>query len=201
MGFLIMSPKNTLWSDPPSRTQSIDDRGDDLRSALEAAGLSPPYLLVAHSYGGLLARRFAKRWPQDVTGVVLVDAPPESVLFKPSFLAYCAKGASFQRILAAAARIGLLRLCARWLPMLLLPDEPAARAACVSPAFMTATAEDFSSLVRAPLQLRTPEQPAELGDTPLVVLAQQPHDPYRPTRGRPGCGPPGARRGPAAARA
>ncbi len=64
---------------------------------------------------------------------MLVDAPPESVLFKPSFLDYCAKGATFQRILAATAHVGLLRLCARWLPMLLLPDAPPAKALCLSP--------------------------------------------------------------------
>jgi pimeloyl-ACP methyl ester carboxylesterase len=125
---------------------------------------------VAHSYGGLLSRRFAKRWPEEVAGLVLVDAPPESVLFKPSFLGYCAKGATFQRILATTAQIGLLRLCARWMPMLLLPDDPTARALCLSPGFMTATAEDFSSLVRAPAEMRNPEQPGELGEIPLVVL-------------------------------
>ena len=159
-----------LWSDPPSARQTIDDRVDDLRTLLQRSGVPGPYLFVAHSYGGLVSRRFAKRWPEEVAGLVLVDAPPESVLFKPSFLGYCAKGATFQRILAAAAQVGLLRACARWLPMLLLPDDPLAKALCVSPAFMMATAADFSSLVRAPAQVRTPEQPGELGDKPLIVL-------------------------------
>jgi len=159
-----------LWSDPPVATQSIDDRVDDLHALLQRGVIPGPYLFVAHSYGGLLSRRFAKRWPEEVAGLVLVDAPPESVLFKPSSLGYCAKGATFQRILAATAQVGLLRLCARWLPMLLLPNEPPAKALCLSPGFMTATAEDFSSLVRAPAALRTSEQPGELDEKPLIVL-------------------------------
>jgi pimeloyl-ACP methyl ester carboxylesterase len=159
-----------LWSDPPAGTQSIENRVDDLHVLLQRSAVPGPYLFVAHSYGGLLSRHFAKRWPEEVAGLVLVDAPPESVLFKPSFLDYCAKGAKFQRILAATAQVGLLRLCARWLPMLLLPNDPPAKALCLSPRFMNATAEDFSSLVRAPAALRTPEQPGELAEKPLIVL-------------------------------
>jgi pimeloyl-ACP methyl ester carboxylesterase len=160
-----------LWSDPPAHKQSIDDRVEDLHTLLKNSGLPSPYLFVAHSYGGLLSRRYARRWPEQVAGMVLVDAPPESVLFKPSFLSYCAKGATFQRILAATAQVGLLRLCARWLPMLLLPEDAAAKALCLSPSFMTATGADFSSLVQAPAPLRTAEEPGELGDKPLIVLA------------------------------
>jgi pimeloyl-ACP methyl ester carboxylesterase len=159
-----------LWSDPPLGTPSIDDRVGDLHALLQQGAVPGPYLFVALSYGGLLSRRFATRWPKEVAGLVLVDAPPESVPFKPSFLGYCAKGATFQRILAALAQVGLFRPCARWLPMLLLPDDPPAKALCLSPGFLTATAEDFSSLVRAPVALRSPEQPGELGEIPLIVL-------------------------------
>ncbi len=35
---------------------------------------------------------------------------------------------------------------------------------------MTATAEDFASLVRAPAELRNPEKPGELGDLPVIIL-------------------------------
>lgn len=159
-----------LWSDPPSGKQGIDGRVDDLHALLESGCVPGPYLFVAHSYGGLLSRRYAKRYPERTAGLVLVDAPPESVLFKPSFLDYCAKGATFQRILSATAQVGLLRLCARWMPMLLLPDDPSAKALCLSPAFLTATAQDFGSLVEAPADLRAHEQAGELGDKPLIVL-------------------------------
>jgi pimeloyl-ACP methyl ester carboxylesterase len=46
----------------------------ELHLALAHAGLPPPYILVAHSYGGLISRLFAWRHPREVAGLVLVDA-------------------------------------------------------------------------------------------------------------------------------
>jgi pimeloyl-ACP methyl ester carboxylesterase len=52
---------------------------DDLRALLAAAGIAPPYLLVGHSWGGLSARVYARTYPDEVAGLVLVDAvPPNS---------------------------------------------------------------------------------------------------------------------------
>jgi pimeloyl-ACP methyl ester carboxylesterase len=50
------------------------DEIDDLERVLERADIDPPYVLVGHSYGGLLARLFAHEHPEDVAGVVLVDS-------------------------------------------------------------------------------------------------------------------------------
>ena len=55
----------------------VHDAGDeveDLARLLERAELPPPYLLVGHSYGGLLVRLFADAHPETTAGVVLVDA-------------------------------------------------------------------------------------------------------------------------------
>jgi pimeloyl-ACP methyl ester carboxylesterase len=46
----------------------------DLARLLVHARISPPYVLVGHSYGGLLARLYARAHPHDVAGIVLVDA-------------------------------------------------------------------------------------------------------------------------------
>ncbi len=46
----------------------------DLQRLLASARLPPPYVLVGHSYGGLLARLFAHAHPDETAGVVLVDA-------------------------------------------------------------------------------------------------------------------------------
>jgi pimeloyl-ACP methyl ester carboxylesterase len=45
----------------------------ELRDALRAAGLLPPYVLVGASFGGLYIRVFAGTYPQEVSGMVLVD--------------------------------------------------------------------------------------------------------------------------------
>jgi pimeloyl-ACP methyl ester carboxylesterase len=46
----------------------------ELRLRLAASGVLPPYVLVGHSLGGLYMQYFARRYPTDVQGLVLVDS-------------------------------------------------------------------------------------------------------------------------------
>lgn len=47
---------------------------EELRTLLRHQGLPPPYVLVGHSLGGLYVQLFARLYPQEVKGLVLVDA-------------------------------------------------------------------------------------------------------------------------------
>lgn len=47
---------------------------EELRAMLQAANIAPPYLLVGHSFGGLVVRYFAAAYPDEVVGALLVDA-------------------------------------------------------------------------------------------------------------------------------
>jgi pimeloyl-ACP methyl ester carboxylesterase len=51
----------------------------DLHVLLTAAGEAGPYVPVAHSYGGLIGRLYASTYPDDVSGLVLVDALSEGL--------------------------------------------------------------------------------------------------------------------------
>ena len=46
----------------------------ELRAMLATEGIAPPYVLVGHSLGGTIMKLYAKTYPDDVAGVVLVDA-------------------------------------------------------------------------------------------------------------------------------
>ena len=46
----------------------------ELRALLTAENLPPPYVLVGHSLGGTIVKLFARTHPEEVAGVVLVDA-------------------------------------------------------------------------------------------------------------------------------
>lgn len=46
----------------------------ELRVRLQDAGRAPPYVLVGHSLGGLYMQYFARRYPDEVRGLVLVDS-------------------------------------------------------------------------------------------------------------------------------
>jgi len=64
------------FSDPASRPQIISEVVEDLHKALQAGSIPGPYVLVGHSLGGLEARIYAQRWPEEVVGMVLVDTSP-----------------------------------------------------------------------------------------------------------------------------
>ncbi len=49
----------------------------ELHALLAAIHVDGPYLLVGHSYGGMVAREFAARYPSQVVGMVLIDASSE----------------------------------------------------------------------------------------------------------------------------
>ena len=63
--------------DVPARTAA--DMAADLRALLAALAISPPYVLVGHSWGGVVARTFVHAYPAEVAGLVLVDATHEVV--------------------------------------------------------------------------------------------------------------------------
>ena len=59
-----------------SRCRSARTPGNiavELRELLERADIKPPYIMVGHSFGGLVVRRFALLYPDVVAGVILVD--------------------------------------------------------------------------------------------------------------------------------
>jgi pimeloyl-ACP methyl ester carboxylesterase len=66
-------------SDPAAMPRSASDVVADLRALLRAAGVPGPYVLVGHSLGGLFVRLYAASYPDDVVGLVLVDAWSEEL--------------------------------------------------------------------------------------------------------------------------
>jgi pimeloyl-ACP methyl ester carboxylesterase len=50
----------------------------ELHTALQNAGIGPPYVLVGHSFGGIYVRVFADMYPKEVSGMVLIDPSQET---------------------------------------------------------------------------------------------------------------------------
>ena len=63
-------------SDPVPQPTTLQDGVDDLHALLSASGERGPYVVVGHSMGGAISRLYASEYPQDVSGLVLVDYTP-----------------------------------------------------------------------------------------------------------------------------
>jgi pimeloyl-ACP methyl ester carboxylesterase len=67
-------PAITDRSTPVAMPRTVGDSVTDLHALLEAADEGGPYVVVAHSWGGMIGQLYARTYPQDVAGLVLVDA-------------------------------------------------------------------------------------------------------------------------------
>jgi pimeloyl-ACP methyl ester carboxylesterase len=73
----VVGGESPSRSDPVSQPTTAQDAVADLHALLSASEEPGPYVLVGHSYGGLVVRLYATTYPQDVSGLVLVDAISE----------------------------------------------------------------------------------------------------------------------------
>jgi pimeloyl-ACP methyl ester carboxylesterase len=67
-------PRGMAWSDPaPAAETGCSGRVAEIHAVLKNAGISGPRVLVGLSVGALVARLYAQRYPEEVTGMVIVD--------------------------------------------------------------------------------------------------------------------------------
>jgi pimeloyl-ACP methyl ester carboxylesterase len=164
------------WSESgPDRPRTPARIAEELRLLLDGAGIKPPYVLVGHSLAGKNIRMFAFAHPEDVVGMVLIDARSERIDMQASASdadgltgAFRAQGAEF----SIARRLGLARLFGASLlgqpdvagemavKMALFQTQPSAVTETVSEG--AARAADDELLART-----------SLGDLPLVVIAAE----------------------------
>jgi pimeloyl-ACP methyl ester carboxylesterase len=62
------------YSQPSGRPRTSRIFAEELHQLLHAAVVSPPYILVGHSFGGFNVRLFASRYRSETAGMVLVDS-------------------------------------------------------------------------------------------------------------------------------
>lgn len=101
------------WSEPVNGARDPLTINTELHALLEQAGVPAPYVMAGHSYGSILTRIYAAQYPEEITGVVLVD----SQLVTPKHFASQSEvdqNRSYwdvvQVISSAMTRVGLTRL-------------------------------------------------------------------------------------------
>ncbi|QGN55647.1 alpha/beta fold hydrolase [Novosphingobium sp. Gsoil 351] len=81
---ILIDRPGTGWSDTGPFPRSTAREAQEMIAALDRAGETGPFVLVGYSFGGLLAANIARRYPEKVVRLVLLDATPlETVLLGP----------------------------------------------------------------------------------------------------------------------
>jgi len=65
------------WSEPGPMPRTGKQICFELHTALNNAGIHPPYILVGQTFGGFIVRAFARYYPKEVAGMVLVEVVQE----------------------------------------------------------------------------------------------------------------------------
>ncbi len=149
------------WSENGPLPRTSRRLAEELHILLDTIAVPNPYVLVGHSFGGLVVRDFASRFSEETAGIVLVDATHEN-----QFARYrddeIARDITPSRLLLGANRPSVPNN----IPADVLPI--ARRLAANHSAFIALQGEIFSFL-RSAWELRLS---APLPDTPLVVISR-----------------------------
>jgi pimeloyl-ACP methyl ester carboxylesterase len=152
------------WSEPVAAGRTIAERAEELHTLLANADIPGPYILVAHSYGGFIVRCFARSYPDQTAGLVLVDTPEESAFFRPEVLNFYARLRFINKAVELVARFGVLRLLGQLFPL----DHVGF--SFVRPAEYSAAGDDLASLQLVKVPIGNFGGGGSLGDLPLAVI-------------------------------
>lgn len=99
------------WSEPDDTPFSALHVARQLHDLLQASGVKSPCVIVGHSMGGLLVRMFADQYPDEVAGMVLVDAShPDQYSRNPAIRRYMNSGFKLLRKIPILTKLGYVRL-------------------------------------------------------------------------------------------
>lgn len=114
------------FSDGGPLPRNVDTNADDIAALIASAHLATPLVLIGHSYGTDVVRRFADKHADQVSALILLDPPAHAVgEFAPEFEKMEAE--QNQAMLAAVAR------CAKGAAAGQLDDPPPELKACLRP--------------------------------------------------------------------
>jgi pimeloyl-ACP methyl ester carboxylesterase len=152
------------WSDPASYPRTLRDRVEDLHALLRKSGAARPYILVGHSMGALLVRAYAKAYPRDVAGIVLVEGSDPAFNGRPDNLQRVAASAKLMGMAVQAAAAGIE------VPQLKAPGAPPEEAVALRATVFRAGQDDLEMMASLPDQVAAVGSLDSLGDLPLVVV-------------------------------
>jgi pimeloyl-ACP methyl ester carboxylesterase len=157
------------WSDPPASPQDGLAVATDLHTLLDHAQLPGPYVVVGHSTGGVYARIFAARYPDQVAGMVLLDSQPnEALTGLPDFPSQYGALRRASALFPSLARLGVFRLVNQFAADPLPVPTRGEELAVISTGSLNRIQRDeFAEL---PMTLTEAAALTTLGGRPLIVV-------------------------------
>ncbi len=166
------------WSEGGPAPRSAMQAVHELYSLLRNARVSGPYILVGHSYGGLIVRLFADRYPDEVAGLVLVDASHENQLSVPAIGKSTRQSVLALSVMSVLARFGVVRLAIQAgllnndLEHYTAETATQLKALYGRTSFVRALAQEMAAFAESCAQVRASRH--IYGSLPLMVLSQTP---------------------------
>ncbi|HSF83113.1 MAG TPA: alpha/beta hydrolase, partial [Anaerolineales bacterium] len=130
------------WSESSPRPRTAIIMVEELHTLLTNGKIEGPYVLVGHSLGGMMMRVYAQKYPDEVTGLVLVDSIHEEQIFRLPEIQkrLLQEGVRQFRMLALLSSTGIMALAPQNIPNPGLPDDAYAQLQAT-----TATGGDFET--------------------------------------------------------
>jgi pimeloyl-ACP methyl ester carboxylesterase len=155
------------WSESGRRPRTSPQIVKELHALLENAGVSGPYVLVGHSFGGANVQLYASEYPDEVAGMVLVDSALDQRVLDKDLRALNAPPSPLP--IKAMAPLGIPRLLASEEDS--LPKQLAQERSVIynGTRHLYAVADE-SATVQKSVAEATDAAPS-LGEKPLVVLS------------------------------
>src|SRR5438128_1583150 len=158
------------WSDSGPKPRTSERIVSELHTLLVKAGIPGPYVLVGHSYGGFNVRLYAYTYPQEVAGIILVDASHEDAAQQE-----IRDGQKQLSMCSSLAPFGIIRLFG-FLDTFISQYPPAVRpqmkALFYQTRFCRTWYDEGAAWDESTTQVRTARAQHSLGHLPLVVLTR-----------------------------
>jgi pimeloyl-ACP methyl ester carboxylesterase len=166
------------WSEASPNPRTSWNMVKELHTLLTNAKIDGPYVLVGHSFGGALTRLYAYAYPDEVIGMMLVDAAPDDLFIRVPLWRNAIEGKlGLYRTLAPISSFGLLTFTPGSIPSRGLPDDVLAqyRAIAVSTNYFQTGVLENEAFESNLAEVRAAN--VNLGDTPLIVISRGYWDP------------------------
>lgn len=170
------------WKSAPAEgSRDAGAEADDLTALLKAAKLPAPYVIVAHSYGGLVARLYAGRHTKDVAGLLLIDpsSAHQADRFAKAFPSMKPQPNPFKDCAVDPRPAESVSKCLRTLPADVPPELAEMYIHSQTPAFASALDRELTAMPALSSELVDKEKKG-LGAIPFVLMSRDPAMPINP---------------------